>query len=187
MKKILSKNIIKCPIVLIGMMGVGKTSVGRLLAEKLLLPFYDSDNEIENKLGLDIKEIFKKNGEGYFRKREVELFETLIEKKPSIIATGGGSFINKKIHKNIKEKCISIWLKASAQTLIKRLKNSESRPLLDVNDPKGVISSLLSEREGIYSKADIIIDVDELNESLVVQNILQYLESYLIINENEKI
>lgn len=187
MKKNTLKYNNQSSIVLIGMMGVGKTSIGRLLSEELSLPFYDTDNEIEKELGLSIGDIFEKHGEDYFREREIVIFKSLINKEASIISSGGGSFINKEIQRKIKKDCISIWLKANEETLIERLKNSKNRPLLDVGNRQEVLSLLLKEREKEYSKADIKIVVDGLDESLVVRKILKSLKSYLIIDENEKI
>ena len=174
-------------IVLIGMMGVGKTSIGKLLSNETLLPFYDSDNEIESELDLSINEIFEKYGEKYFRNKEIEIFELLLSKKQSIIASGGGSFINQKIQEKIKKNSISVWLKANEETLSARLKNTKKRPLLDVDNRKEMLLSLLKERENEYSKADIEIIVDGLDKSLIVQKILKSLEDYFLINKNEKI
>jgi shikimate kinase len=174
-------------IVLIGMMGVGKTSIGKLLSNETLLPFYDSDNEIESELDLSINDIFEKYGEKYFRDKEIEIFELLLSKKQSIIASGGGSFINQKIQEKIKKNCISVWLKANEETLSARLKNTKKRPLLDVDNRKEMLLSLLKERENEYSKADIEIIVDGLDKSLIVQKILKSLEDYFLINKNEKI
>ena len=187
MRKNINKYGSKPSIVLIGMMGVGKTSIGKLLSKRTALPFYDSDNEIEKELGLRIDEIFKKYGEKYFRNKELETFEVLIDKEQSVIASGGGSFVNKSIQDKIKKKCISVWLKASEDTLLERLKNSKNRPLLDVSNRKEMIASLLKERESAYSKADIKITVDGLDKSLVIKKILNSLEDYFVIEKNEKI
>ena len=170
-------------IVLIGMMGVGKTSIGKLLSNETLLPFYDSDNEIESALDLSIKDIFEKYGENYFRNKEVEIFESLINREQSIIASGGGSFVNQKTQKKIKENCISIWLNASEETLLERLKNTTKRPLLDVDNRKEILLSLLKEREREYSKANIEIIVDGLDKSLIIKKILKSLEDYFIVDK----
>ena len=187
----MEKNIFKYQdnrsIVLVGMMGVGKTSIGKLLSSEIILPFYDSDNEVELLLDLSISDIFKKHGENYFREKESEIFESLINKSQSVIASGGGSFINQKTQKKIKEKCISIWLRANEETLLERLKNSKKRPLLNVDNQKEMLLSLLKERENEYSKADIEITVDGLDKSLIIKKILKSLEDYLIIEKNEKI
>ena len=174
-------------IVLVGMMGVGKTSIGKLLSSETILPFYDSDNEVELLLDLSISDIFKKYGENYFREKEGEIFESLINKAQSVIASGGGAFINQKTQKNIKKKCISIWLRANEETLLERLKNSKKRPLLNVDNQKEMLLSLLKERENEYAKADIEITVDGLDKSLIIKKILKSLEDYLIIEKNEKI
>ena len=158
-----------------------------MLSKRAALPFYDSDNEIEKRLGLKVDEIFKKYGEKYFRNKELETFETLIDKKQSVISSGGGSFVNKIIQDKIKKKCISVWLKASEETLLERLKDSKNRPLLDVINRKKMITSLLKERESEYSKADIKITVDGLDKSLVIKKLLNSLEDYFVIEKNEKI
>jgi shikimate kinase len=114
-------------IVLVGMMGVGKTSIGKLLSSETILPFYDSDNEVELLLDLSISDIFKKYGENYFREKEGEIFESLINKAQSVIASGGGSFINQKTQEKIKKKCISIWLRANEGNAIREIKKLQKK------------------------------------------------------------
>ena len=164
-------------IVLVGMMGVGKTTIGKNLAEELDLPFYDSDNEIEKSVGKKINEIFANYGEIFFRNKELNFFNEKINAKQCIISSGGGSFINDDIQKKIKKNCISIWLKANKKTLERRLKNKKNRPLLNVNNFDETLSLLLKERNVIYGTADITITIDKLNETKVLQAIIKSLES----------
>ena len=164
-------------IVLVGMMGSGKTTIGKLLAEELQLPFYDSDNEIEKNLGKKINDIFKEHGEPFFRSEELNFFEKKINQKQVIISSGGGSFINKEIQKIIKKDCISIWLKAGKETLINRLKNKKNRPLLNVENFEDTLSLLLNKRNAIYEKANLTITTDKLDKVKILQAIIKSLES----------
>ena len=166
-------------IVLVGMMGVGKTTIGKNLAKELNLPFYDSDNEIEKNVGKKVNEIFKNYGEIFFRNKELNFFNEKINarSRQCIISSGGGSFINDNIQKKIKKNCISIWLKANKKTLEGRLKNKKNRPLLNVNNFDETLSLLLKERNVIYGKADITITIDKLNETKVLQAIIKSLEN----------
>ena len=175
-KKIIS-HLNNRSIVLVGMMGSGKTTIGKLLAEELKLPFYDSDNEIEKSLGKKINDIFKEHGEPFFRGEELNFFEKKINQKQVIISSGGGSFVNKEIQKRIKRDCISIWLKASKETLINRLKNKKNRPLLNVENFEDTLSLLLNERNAIYERADITITIDKLDKVKILQAIIKSLES----------
>ena len=175
-KKIIS-HLNNRSIVLIGMMGSGKTTIGKLLAEELKLPFYDSDNEIEKNLGKKINDLFKEDGELFFRNEELNFFEKKINQKQIVISSGGGSFVNEEIQKIIKKDCISIWLKASKETLINRLKNKKNRPLLNVENFEDTLSLLLNERNAIYEKADLTITIDKLDKIKILQAIIKSLES----------
>tara|TARA_A100000164_G_scaffold288484_1_gene261608 strand:+ start:248 stop:787 length:540 start_codon:yes stop_codon:yes gene_type:complete len=175
-KKIIS-HLNNRSIVLVGMMGSGKTTIGKLLAEELKLPFYDSDYEIEKNLGKKINDIFKEHGELFFRNEELNFFEEKINQTQIIISSGGGSFVNKEIQKRIKKDCISIWLKASKETLVNRLKNKKNRPLLNVENFEDTLSLLLNERNAIYEKADLTITIDKLDKVKILQAIIKSLES----------
>ena len=124
-----------------------------------------------------INDIFKEHGELFFRNEELNFFEKKINQKQIIISSGGGSFINKEIQKKIKKDCISIWLKASKETLANRLKNKKNRPLLNVTNFEDTLSLLLNERNAIYEKADITITIDKLDKVKILQAIIKSLES----------
>ena len=175
-KKIIS-HLNNRSIVLVGMMGSGKTTIGKLLAEELGLPFYDSDNEIEKNLGKKINDIFEEYGELFFRNEELNFFEKKIKQKQMIISSGGGSFINEEIQKIIKKDCISIWLKAGKETLINRLKNKKNRPLLNVENFEDTLSLLLNKRNAIYEKADLTITIDKLDKIKILHAIIKSLKS----------
>ena len=156
----------KKKIVLIGMMGSGKTTVGKVLSKILKLNFVDTDILIEKKCGLKITKIFDKYGEKYFRhKEEKVILNTLLnDKKPGIVALGGGAFLNKKLRKIILKETISIWLDTTIELIYKRCKKSNQRPLLcRSNDKKlrKVIKDLLKIRKPIYSKANFIVKTNE--------------------------
>ena len=156
----------KKKVVLIGMMGSGKTTIGRVLSKILKLDFFDTDILIEKECGLKITKIFDKHGEKYFRRKEekVILDALLNDKKPSIIALGGGAFLNKKLQKIILKKTISVWLDANLELIYKRCKKSNKRPLLNKSNDKKlrkIIKDLLKIRKPIYSKAKFMIKTNE--------------------------
>tara|TARA_B100000965_G_scaffold239720_1_gene201040 strand:- start:175 stop:684 length:510 start_codon:yes stop_codon:yes gene_type:complete len=158
-------------IVFLGMMGSGKTSIGKLISKKLNLNFFDVDEQIEMELGLKISKIFSNKGEKYFR--EVEEIKTLelLQKKKSIIAIGGGAFLNKNIRKEILENHISFWLKWNNETLINRIRNSRKRPLA-FNSTIENLTNLIKKRSNIYSKALYKIDCDNLTKNEIMNKIL---------------
>ena len=163
------------PIVLIGLMGAGKSSIGRKLASKLVLPFWDSDDEIATTSNCSIPEIFAIYGEARFRALEEIVIERLLSGPQHVLATGGGAFMNKKIQGLIKKKAISIWLKAGLETLIKRTSRKKGRPLLDKGDPTLILKDLMDKRYPIYSSADIIVEsADQPHENMVNQIITAY-------------
>ena len=157
----LTKNIdinLKKVVVLIGHMGSGKSTIGKILAKKLNWRFYDSDREIEKKQKKSIEDIFKEKGETYFRKLEKIYISKLVKRKKSVIAIGGGSVKVQKIRKILKKETISIFLKVDIETLLKRLKNKKNRPLLFNTNVEKKIKFLDSERLQIYNEANIIIE-----------------------------
>jgi shikimate kinase len=145
-------------IVLIGLMGSGKSSIGSRLAKKLSLPFKDADDEIIASAKLSVAEIFKVYGEYEFRKLEERVIKRLLMGSKHVLATGGGAYMNEKTRNLIKQKGISVWLRADIETLLERTSRREGRPLLDNGNPKKVLKSLISKRHPIYSNADIIVD-----------------------------
>lgn len=149
-------------IVLVGMMGAGKSSIGRRLASRLGIPFIDADTEIESAAGMSIPEIFEKHGEPYFRAGEARVIARLLDNGPQVLATGGGSVMDPQTRALIGQKGISIWLKADIDVLLKRTKRRNDRPLVEK------IKDLLPVREPIYAQADIIIQSrDEPHDTII--------------------
>ena len=149
---------IKKMLVLVGLMGAGKTSVGKKLSEFLKVGFIDADNEIETAAGMRIVDIFEKFGENYFRKGEVKVISRLILQKPQVLSTGGGAFLSPDIRKIIKIHGCSIWLKADIETLWPRVSGNENRPLLNKKEPKKELERLIKKRNPVYETADIVIE-----------------------------
>jgi shikimate kinase len=149
-------------IVLVGMMGAGKSSVGRRLAARLAIPFVDADGEIESAAGMTIAEIFAKHGEAYFRAGETRVIARLLDSGPQVLATGGGAVMNQQTRDLIRIKGISVWLKADLDVLVKRTRRRNERPLADK------IKDLLPQREPVYAQSDIIVQSrDEPHDSIV--------------------
>ncbi len=155
-------------IVLIGLMGAGKTAVGRRLASRLDLPFLDADNEIEKAAGESIKEIFAEHGEAYFRKGEQKVIARLLESGPQVLATGGGAYMNPETRDAIKALGVSIWLKANLRVLMKRVQRRRHRPLLATGDPEAVMKKLMAERDPVYAGADITVESREVPHDVIV-------------------
>ena len=163
-------------IVLIGMMGSGKTSVGKELAKKLNLEFVDIDHEIEKKYEKSVSEIFKINGEQFFRKIEENMSCKFIDGKPGVISLGGGGYINKKIRNKIKTNGISIWINPSLENIYHRInKSTNKRPLLDYKNLKKTIKEIYDVRKPIYKKADHIIKTKSDNKKIIVEKIIKKL------------
>ncbi len=160
------------PVILVGLMGAGKSTVGRRLASTLGLPFIDSDNEIVEAAGCSIADIFETYGEAIFRDLEQRVLIRLVNSEPCVIATGGGAFISPIIRQAIKEKGISIWLKASLDVLLDRVSRRDTRPLLKTGDKGIILSKLMDERYPIYAQADIMIDSDLGLHDTIVESIL---------------
>ena len=146
------------PIVLVGMMGCGKSHAGRLLSNALDLPFYDSDQLIEKQQGRSIPEIFDVHGERFFRLLEMEKISSLLDLGTGVISTGGGCLTIPAILSDIKARGLSLWIKTDIDTLYERLKTSDNRPLLDCDDPRQKLYDLFEERKDLYSQADIIVE-----------------------------
>ena len=154
------------------MMGVGKSTIGRLLAKKLRFKFIDVDRLIERQEERSIKKIFDIDGEEYFRKIEEKVTLKILKNKSSIIALGGGAFINNEIRKEIIKNCCSIWLNLSLELLIKRYKRNNKRPLLEGNNLESEVKKILQSRKKIYALANFKINCDNMNKKDVVQKIL---------------
>jgi shikimate kinase len=162
-------------IILVGFMGTGKTSAGKLLAEKLGREFLELDGIIEKKEGLLIKDIFAKKGESYFRGLEKNAVKEAVQNKGAVISAGGGAVIDEENLKNFKENGVLICLEASPAVILKRTKGSECRPLLNVPDPEKKIRELLQRRKPYYQKADFCVDTDEMSVEEVVEKIMAVL------------
>src|SRR5580698_802430 len=166
-------------VVLVGMMGAGKTSVGKRLAAKLGLPFVDADAEIEAGAQLTVSEIFERFGEAYFREGERKVIARLLNSGPVVLATGGGAFMNATTRENIARHGVSIWLKPSFEVLLARLRKKSNRPLLKTADPERTLRQLLDERSPIYALADFTIDSVDAAHDSVVEAIFQRLNGAL--------
>lgn len=160
------------PIVLVGLMGAGKTTVGRRLAQKLKLDFYDADHEIEAAANMRIADIFEIYGEEEFREGERKVIERLLSGEPLVLATGGGAFMNAQTRALVKAGSTSIWLKAPLDLLVKRTALRDTRPLLKKGDPREILRRLLEEREPTYAQADLTVDSADGPHSRTVERII---------------
>jgi shikimate kinase len=159
-------------IVLVGMMGAGKSSIGRRLAARIGIPFADADAEIEEAAGMSVAEIFAVHGEPSFRSGEARVIARLLENGPQVLATGGGAFINPETRARIDERGISVWLKADMDVLSRRLRRRNDRPLLRTDDPAATLSALLAAREPIYSGAQLAVVSRDVPHEVIVEEIV---------------
>jgi shikimate kinase len=166
-------------IVLVGMMGAGKSTIGRRLAARLRLPFIDADSEIEAAAGMSIPEIFELHGEPHFRDGEAKVIARLLEGGPAVLATGGGSFMREETRRRIGDKAVSIWLKADVDIIMRRVKRRADRPLLQTPDPEATVSRLISEREPVYRDANLTIASREVPHERIVEECVEALHTYL--------
>jgi shikimate kinase len=163
-------------VVLVGMMGAGKSTIGRRLAARLRLPFLDADNEIElAHAGMTIPEIFAAHGEPYFRDGEARVIARLLDGGPCVLATGGGAFMREETRNRIRDKAVSIWLKADADIIMRRVKRRADRPLLQTADPAATVERLIGEREPIYQHADLTIWSRDVPHEKIVDECLDAL------------
>ena len=166
-------------ITLVGLMGVGKSSVGRRLANALELPFKDADVEIEAAAGRSIPEIFASLGEPAFREGERRVITRLLEDPPHVLATGGGAFITPETRALIKERSISVWLKADLEVLVRRVGRKDNRPLITGKDPLEVLTDLAAVRYPIYAEADVMVETGDTAHHVTVDQVIQALTTYL--------
>ncbi len=166
-------------VVLVGMMGAGKSSVGRRLGLRLGIPFVDADNEIEKAAGMTIPEIFSFHGESYFRGGEARVIARLLEEGPQVLATGGGAFMLEETRAVVAGKGISIWLKADFDVLMRRIRRRSDRPLLKTEDPGATLRRLMDERYPIYALADITIQSRDAPHERIVDEALAALAGCL--------
>lgn len=166
-------------LVMVGMMGAGKSSVGRRLASRLRMKFVDADAEIELAANTTIPEIFEEHGEDYFRDGERRVIQRLLEGAPKVIATGGGAFIQPATRMAIESRAISIWLKADRDLLLSRVRRRSNRPLLKNGDPGTIIGRLVAERDPVYAEATIHIQSRDVAHEVVIDDILTALDDHL--------
>lgn len=167
------------PIALVGLMGVGKTTVGRRLAKKLGYEFLDSDDEIEKASGRSVVGYFRDHGEAEFREGEYRVISRILDKNRLIIGTGGGAFIHPKTQEILLEKSITVWLKGDFNTLFERVRRKDTRPLLQVPDPAGTYRKLMDERYPIYAKADITVNIAKGPHNRTVNRVERAVEIFL--------
>ena len=166
------------PIVLVGLMGAGKTSVGRRLAEKLAIPFVDADHEIEAAAGKSIKEIFADHGEPYFREGERRVIQRLIGNGAQVLATGGGAYMNDETRQRIQESGISVWLRAALPILMKRVMKRQDRPLLQNENPEAVMRGLIDARYPVYALADVTVESRDVQHGQMVNDVIRALAQW---------
>jgi shikimate kinase len=173
----------KRSIVLVGLMGAGKSTVGRRLAARLGLPFRDADQEIEIAAGMTIPDIFAEHGEDYFRDGERRVIARLLQEGPAVLATGGGAYINPETRARIADAGLSIWLRADFEVLMRRVRKRSNRPLLQNPDPEATMRRLMDARHPIYALADLVVDSREIPHDRVVQDALCALDQWLAERE----
>jgi shikimate kinase len=170
----------KRSVVLVGMMGAGKSTIGRRLSARLRLPFQDADSEIElAHAGMTIPEIFAAHGESYFRDGEARVIARLLENGPGVMATGGGAFMREETRNRIHDRAISIWLKADADIIMRRVKRRADRPLLQTADPAATVERLLEEREPVYQRANMTIWSRDVPHEKIVDECIEALHAWL--------
>ncbi|MGC6485374.1 MAG: shikimate kinase [Candidatus Puniceispirillales bacterium] len=170
-------------VVLVGLMGAGKSKIGRLLAASLDVPFVDSDDAVEAQAGMTIAMIFELYGESRFRDLEARTIADLLDGPPCIIATGGGAFMQDETRALILKKGLSLWLKARPETLADRISNPASRPLLKDRDPAEVLRDLADIRYPVYAEADLIVDTDGLSITAAVNRVEDALRGFSAADE----
>ena len=159
----------KRSIVLVGLMGCGKSSIGRRLGNRLGLPFVDADDEIESAAGMSIPEIFAQHGEAYFRDGERRVIKRLLDQGPQVLATGGGAYMNAETRANIARSGISLWLKADLDILMKRVARRSNRPLLKASNPEEVMRGLMKQRYPVYAEAEVTLQSREIPHDRIVE------------------
>jgi shikimate kinase len=159
-------------LVLVGMMGAGKSSIGRKLAQRLGLPFVDADSEIERAAGMSISDIFAEHGEPYFRAGEARVIARLLDAGPQVLATGGGAFMHAQSRDAIRAKGVSVWLKADHDVLMKRIKRRNDRPLLKTDDPGETLRRLMAERDPVYAEADVTVLSRDVPHEIIIGEIV---------------
>lgn len=167
------------PLVLVGMMGAGKTTVGRRIAARLARQFLDSDEEIERAAQMTIPEIFEQRGEPEFRSGETRVISRVLKDRDIVLATGGGAFVNGETRALVKAEAISVWLKAEADILFERVSRRSNRPLLKTANPRATLEKLIEERYPIYAEADITVASRDVPQDVVAGDVIEAVLGYL--------
>ena len=174
------------PLVLVGLMGAGKSAVGRRIAARLDVPFIDADAEIEAAAGCTIQEIFDQHGEAAFRDGERRVIARLLTTEPShVLATGGGAFLDPETRALIHEHAVSIWLRADLDILFKRVNRRSHRPLLKTANPKATLARLMEVRYPVYAEADVIVDSEDGPIEAMVDRVMEAIERHLAQGERD--
>lgn len=172
-------------VVFIGLMGAGKTAIGRATAQALRLPFFDSDHEIERVSRMTVPDLFEQYGEGEFRSLERRVLARLLKGGPAVISTGGGAFMNESTRRAIRRKGISLWLKADLDTLMARVMRKQNRPLLKDSDPRAVMEGLMEARYPVYAKADIAVMSRDERKEVITAEAIEAIGAYLDAEDRE--
>ncbi len=175
----LSRKLGGMPLVLVGMMGAGKTTVGRRIAARLGRQFIDSDEEIELAAQMSIPEIFAQRGEAEFRAGEMRVIARLLKEKDIVLATGGGAFVNAETRSLVKADAVSVWLKADADVLFERVSRRSNRPLLKTENPRATLEKLIAERYPIYAEADVTVMSRDVPQEAVAGDVISAVLDYL--------
>ncbi|MBI1186766.1 MAG: shikimate kinase [Alphaproteobacteria bacterium] len=165
-------------VALVGLMGAGKTTIGRRLARALGVPFRDADEEIERAAGLSVQDIFDRHGESEFRRGERRVIARLLEEAPHILATGGGAFMETETRALLRARAVTVWLRADLDTLLKRVARRDHRPLLKQEDPAVVMQRLMAQRYPVYAEADIVVDTANGPHGGAVRAVLEALKAW---------
>jgi len=168
-----TKPVLRRTIVLVGLMGAGKSSIGRRLATRLHTDFVDADNAIEEAAGSSIADIFAKHGEAAFREGERKVVARLLDGPPHVLATGGGAFMDPATRARVRASAFSIWLRADLDVLLRRVQRRSDRPLLKNGDPREIMSRLMAERYPVYAEADLTVDTTDAPHVVVVDDIVR--------------
>lgn len=166
-------------VVFVGLMGAGKTAIGRKVAQALQLPFVDSDHEIETVSRMTVPELFERYGEPEFRALEQRVIERLLREGPRVVSTGGGAFMNAQTREAIAEHGISIWLKADLDLLMERVAKKQNRPLLQNADPRAIMAKLMADRYPVYALADVTVETRDAKRELIMDEAIQALGDHL--------
>jgi shikimate kinase len=167
-------------VVLVGLMGAGKSSIGRRLAQRFKVPFIDTDSEIETAAGATIEEIFERHGEGAFREGERRVIARLLEGPVQVLATGGGAFMDPATRALMRERALTVWLRADVDLLLPRVMRRNNRPLLKNADPRAVLERLITERYPLYAEADLTVDTIEGPPEATMERVVAALTPWLV-------